>query len=342
MPRPRRSNLSRQSRNARRIRNIANERTEEEQEIDRKERRVSMARLRAVYHKNDDGTTDDEELITVLEVLKENKNFEKKRNARIVLYVEKAVLNYTEQHSRLSRKAYESVAADRLPKPCSKSDPDYNDCSLKFLRKFQSQLLNGVRELNIPSFNPYHLPVYVINRTINDAASVSAVITDARIWGFDTMEIKKCFLLFRFDHDSLSGEGQVYFPKARVSFEYDVTATLFGPTPLTDSGYCKGDLSDFTVNAEFSYKPFEKLGVKYFTLDKAKVSAELGGAHVKLTSKKAENQGIADFVSNFINEDPKRTFNTVYPILKESGESMARLMVEQILSVIPADELIPE
>ncbi|KAF2895043.1 hypothetical protein ILUMI_11133, partial [Ignelater luminosus] len=47
MPRPRRSNLSRQSRNARRIRNIANERTEEEQEIAREERCVSMARLRA-------------------------------------------------------------------------------------------------------------------------------------------------------------------------------------------------------------------------------------------------------------------------------------------------------
>lgn len=47
MPRPRRSNLSRQSRDARRIRNTANERTEEEQEIAREQRRDSMARLRA-------------------------------------------------------------------------------------------------------------------------------------------------------------------------------------------------------------------------------------------------------------------------------------------------------
>lgn len=47
MPRPRRSNLSRQTRNARRIRNTANERTAEEQEIAREQRRVSMARLRA-------------------------------------------------------------------------------------------------------------------------------------------------------------------------------------------------------------------------------------------------------------------------------------------------------
>ena len=47
MPRPRRSNLSRQSHNATRIRNIASERTEEEQEIALEQRRVIMARLRA-------------------------------------------------------------------------------------------------------------------------------------------------------------------------------------------------------------------------------------------------------------------------------------------------------
>lgn len=49
MPRPRRSNLSRQSRNARVIRNISHESTEEEQEIAREERHLSMARLRASH-----------------------------------------------------------------------------------------------------------------------------------------------------------------------------------------------------------------------------------------------------------------------------------------------------
>lgn len=49
MPRPRRSNLSRQSRNARVIRNISYESTEEEQEIAREERCLCMARLRASH-----------------------------------------------------------------------------------------------------------------------------------------------------------------------------------------------------------------------------------------------------------------------------------------------------
>ena len=45
MPRPRRSNLSRQSRDARRIRNTANERTEEEQSREQNEAARETARL---------------------------------------------------------------------------------------------------------------------------------------------------------------------------------------------------------------------------------------------------------------------------------------------------------
>ncbi|KAF2880362.1 hypothetical protein ILUMI_25809 [Ignelater luminosus] len=230
------------------------------------------------------------------------------------------------------------VMPDRLPKPCSKSVPDYNDCSLKFIKKFQVHMLNGIPELNIPSFNPFHLPAYVVNRTINDAVSISATIIDAKIWGFDTMEIKS----FKFDHETQRGEAQAFFPNVRISFEYDATGKLLSPTLLTDSGYCKADLIDLTVNGEFSYKTFEKLGVKYLSLDNAELSGDLGGANFKFISKKAENQGAADFITNFINEDPQRSINALFPVLKETGESVARLILEQILSVIPADELIPE
>lgn len=48
MPRPRRSNLSQRSRNAIRLRNIANQLTDEERQIAREERRVGVARSRAL------------------------------------------------------------------------------------------------------------------------------------------------------------------------------------------------------------------------------------------------------------------------------------------------------
>ncbi|XP_026475685.1 uncharacterized protein LOC113380824 [Ctenocephalides felis] len=47
MPRPRRSNLSRQSSNARRLQNTVNARTEEQERIAREQQRERMARLRA-------------------------------------------------------------------------------------------------------------------------------------------------------------------------------------------------------------------------------------------------------------------------------------------------------
>lgn len=53
------------------------------------------------------------------------------------------------------------------------------------------------------------------------------------------------YIFCRFDHDTLSGEGELYVPKMRVSFEYDASGTAFGPSPLTDSGYCKGEACEY-------------------------------------------------------------------------------------------------
>lgn len=51
---------------------------------------------------------------------------------------------------------------------------------------------------------------------------------------------------------------------------------------------------------------------------------------------------LVDLISSFINEDPQRTIKALGPVLRETGEAISRQIVEPILAVIPADELIPE
>lgn len=51
-------------------------------------------------------------------------------------------------------------------------------------------MVNGIREMNIPSFNPFHLPEFSVNRTLNDMVTISAVIKDLKVWGFDKIEFK--------------------------------------------------------------------------------------------------------------------------------------------------------
>ncbi|KAF2880363.1 hypothetical protein ILUMI_25810 [Ignelater luminosus] len=231
-----------------------------------------------------------------------------------------------------------NVLADRVAQPCSKSVPNYDECFLDYIRKFQKQMLNGIREMNIPNFNPFHLPVFSVNRTINDMASISAEITDVKIWGFDKMEFKK----FKFDPEAFTGETEVYLPQIKLSLDYDATGKLFSPSPLTDTGHFKANLTDVTGGGTFSLKTIEKMGVKYFNLDNIQLTGNVGGANVKMMSKKSENQGVADFVSNFINEDPQRVFKALAPAVQDTAETIARLIIDQILNTVPANELVPE
>lgn len=62
---------------------------------------------------SDNKDTTDEEELTVLDVLEQNKNYTKKKITRIIFYVEKTVPKYSkqqfQQHFRLSRNAYENL-----------------------------------------------------------------------------------------------------------------------------------------------------------------------------------------------------------------------------------------
>ncbi|KAI4455532.1 dna-directed rna polymerases i ii and iii subunit rpabc2 [Holotrichia oblita] len=69
---------------------------------------------------SEEESADEEEIATVLSVLNENKNVEKKTTVRILFYMEATVGDYTEQqfqqHFRLSRPAYKVLVVKLGPK----------------------------------------------------------------------------------------------------------------------------------------------------------------------------------------------------------------------------------
>lgn len=81
--------------------------------------------------------------------------------------------------------------ADYLPKPCSKSSENYNECFSNFLRKLGPHILKGIREINLQSFQPLNIPVFVVNRTVGSVVSLSTTIKNSESWGFNSSELKK-------------------------------------------------------------------------------------------------------------------------------------------------------
>lgn len=66
---------------------------------------------------------------------------------------------------------------------CKASDPKYEKCVLTSFEKTKPYLMKGIPELSLPPFDPFELPLMTVNRTLNDAVTINAIIRNIKVEG---------------------------------------------------------------------------------------------------------------------------------------------------------------
>lgn len=51
---------------------------------------------------------------------------------------------------------------------------------------------------------------------------------------------------------------------------------------------------------------------------------------------------LADLITNFFNENPRRFMDVINPIFVEASTDLFRVVIDQALASVPAKELLPE
>ncbi|XP_025834588.1 uncharacterized protein LOC108734132 [Agrilus planipennis] len=228
------------------------------------------------------------------------------------------------------------VLPDYLPRPCSKSDPNFKECTLRAFKKAEPYVIKGIPQLNIPKLEPLEIPEFSIDRTLNDFVSIIGTTKNIKVTGLSKYILQD----FKFDPNDLSFEATVNLPNLVASMEYNVAGRLL-VVPLQGRGFFKGNFTNTDVSLRGSLKPFEKDGVQYFSVDKISVKSRVGNGIVKLISKDPRNQFAADLITTFFNENPRRVLDAINPIYVESAAQFYGQMFNSILSTIPASELLP-
>lgn len=100
--------------------------------------------------------------------------------------------------------------------------------------------------------------------------------------------------------------------------------------------------ADTQMVAKGNLKVVDKNGVNYFQVDKTSVKAVVGDGHIDLTADNPELQFGADLITNFYNENPRRVMDAVNPIFVETAAELYRVIADQILAHVPAQEWLPE
>ncbi|KAF5285656.1 hypothetical protein FQR65_LT13086 [Abscondita terminalis] len=233
------------------------------------------------------------------------------------------VLNQFTNNNSPELMSYNKQSAEYFPEPCRKSESDYTACALKGINKLAPYLLKGIPKYNIPKLDPLEIPLMTVNRTLNEFLSIEAVMKNIKVYGFAGIFLND----FKADPKSLSGEIKFTIPSSFLSMDYSVAGQLLA-IPLKSQGFFKGNFTDGVAHIKGSVKKVIKDGVEYFALDKFKVKSRIGDGYVKLISKNPNDQFAADLISNFYNENPRRTMDALNPLYVETAASFFRQFIE--------------
>ncbi|KAJ3654888.1 hypothetical protein Zmor_014041 [Zophobas morio] len=220
---------------------------------------------------------------------------------------------------------------------CRKSDPEYEKCIRKNLEKSIPQLVKGVPEFNMPPIDPLELPFVTVDRTINELVSINAILKNVKVIGASNFVIED----IRANPHNYTAEMRLTFPWTHLEMDYDVNGQLL-IVPLRSKGYFNGNFTETQLYVRGNLKTVDKNGVKYFRVDKFSMKIRVGDGRVKLISENPELQFGADLIANFYNDNPRRVMDAINPIFVETATELYRVVLDQVLSAVPAKEWLPE
>ncbi|XP_030766708.1 uncharacterized protein LOC115890577 [Sitophilus oryzae] len=222
------------------------------------------------------------------------------------------------------------------PLICKASDPHYEKCVYNSFQKSRPYLMKGIPELSFPPMDPFKLPLMVVNRTLNEFVSISAICRNIVVEGGRNTVIDD----LKADPINHAGEIRLTLPWSYLEMEYDVSGRLLS-IPLQSRGFFKGNFTNTQMYIKGSLETYEKKGEQYFKVKKVNAKVVVGDGWIKLNAKNPDLQLGADIITNFFNENPRRVMDAIHPIFIETTNELFRVVADQILANLKVSEWAP-
>ncbi|KAF2886151.1 hypothetical protein ILUMI_20023 [Ignelater luminosus] len=233
--------------------------------------------------------------------------------------------------------ANSETLANLIPRPCRKSDPNFESCFKNLIERGISLLAKGIPKYYIPPMDPYIIPMFVKNVTLEDVLEGTVALANIKISNILKAKVKNVNV----DLNDLSGEVDLYHPEIKISLQYNAEGKLFD-SPIQSGGSFKGKFNDIKCNFKLKLKTVERNGVKYFATEKFKLKTSVGDGHINVVADDPEQQPLIDFVQDNFNANPNMYLELLNPMYVETIEKHIRSLLDGVLAVIPANAILPD
>ncbi|XP_063223817.1 circadian clock-controlled protein daywake-like [Bacillus rossius redtenbacheri] len=225
-------------------------------------------------------------------------------------------------------------------KPCSRNDPNLDECTLKHGIEAIPQLIKGDPKYGIPVLDPVAITEIRIEDPDKDKkpTGIDIVLRDIQIRGLQHAVLTKA----RYDLKGKKVEVTADVPNIWLTFKYEIDGKILA-VPIVG----KGDGSLNMSNVNLFYNTLISLvkkedGLEYMHVDDFKFNYKTKNTVWHLDNLFNGNKALGESTNAFLNENWQLLNSELGPHFAQAIGDVAKQIIVGITNVVPYDEFFPE
>ncbi|PNF14901.1 Protein takeout [Cryptotermes secundus] len=233
-----------------------------------------------------------------------------------------------------------SQAGKPLPpyiKPCSRFDPNINQCALEHGKEAIPHLVKGDPAYKIPPLDPFDIKEVKIIDDGPSAASISVTLTDSKIYGIRNIRMEKAEINLDQQHHRF----ELSVPLVQIIGQYEMSGRIL-LLPIAGKGNINLTLDHVYVVYNQYWKLAARDGETYMKRHNTTATATPENVHIHITNLFNGNKLLGDQMNIFLNENWKDAFKELSPTIFRAFSEVINSLVHALMAVIPFDNIYPE
>ncbi|XP_031331971.1 protein takeout-like [Photinus pyralis] len=220
------------------------------------------------------------------------------------------------------------LQAAKLPKfivPCSKSDPNLNECAKQHGQDAIPSILEGNAKFKVPNLVPLHIPQVDFS-----TGDLHVELTNVTIHGLERTKIEEVHIDLENQHFGLT----VSIDVVSLIADYNISGSIL-TIPLSGEGKANVTLVGGEYKYHFNYTLKEKKKGQYIEVQDDEFTFNTKNAYFQLDNLLGEESEIGKHINKIINDDWESVQAEVGPVLKQTVSTLIKSIVTGFTNKVP-------
>ncbi|XP_026323616.1 protein takeout-like [Hyposmocoma kahamanoa] len=213
--------------------------------------------------------------------------------------------------------------------PCSRSDPDLDNCIKSSFNHLRPYLARGLPDLDIPPVEPLYVDKLLMENNAGPVR-VTAAFTNITVLGPSNYTVNKV----RSDLQKLRMDIAFSLPRIELSGLYEVSGQVL-LFPVRSRGDFWAVFGDVVAIAKIYGKEFERDGVRYMSVDRLLADFKLKTSRFKVRDTVNHGSVIGEAMNQFLNNNAAEIIEEMKPAASIAISKFFKTFLNSAFSKIP-------